>query len=155
MNAERQATQMLLEKGVPVQIVAPFFLRIFGKKSLSFTLTLPTLYTLMQIADECLKIEQDVTAELNTHEAMKLLANDGKRVRKIVAMALLNSSKWLWLSGWLGKQLSKCLKSEDMLQLYQLIVLHGGLEDFLNTIRLIRQTRITKPMNLSPNETGS
>ncbi len=155
MDAERQATQMLLEKGVPVQIVAPFFLRIFGKKSLSFSLTLPTLNTLLKIAHEYLKIGQEVASELNTQEGMQLLANDGKKVRKIVALALLNNSKLFWLSGWIGKQLSKALKPEDMLHLYQLIVVHGGLEDFLNTIRLIHQTRITKPMNLSPNEMGS
>ncbi len=122
---------------------------------LTFHLTLPSLYTLMRIAYEYLKIEQDVTSELNTKQAMQLLANDGKKVRKIVALALLNNSKLFFLSGWLGKQLSKALKSEDMLHLYQLVVVHGGLEDFLTTIRLIHQTRMTKPMNLSPSERES
>lgn len=155
MESEKQAAAMLLEKGVPVQIVAPFLLRVLlRKKTLNFSLTLPTLHTLLCISHEYVQL-QDGTKELNAWQAMQLLSQDGKRVRKMVAMALLNRSRLLWLSGWLGRQLSKSLTGEDILQLYQLIVVHGGLEDFLNTIRLIHQTRITKPMNLSPNEKGS
>lgn len=155
MEAERQAAAMLLKKGVPVQIVAPFLLRLFGRKTIRFTLTFPTLNTLLRVSREYLKITQDCTAELTTQQAMQLINTDGKRVAKIVAMALLNRSWLLWLSGWLGNRLSKRLYPEDVLQLYELVVVHGGLEDFLSTIRLIHQTRITKPMNLSPNEKGS
>lgn len=155
MEAERQAAAMLLKKGVPVQIVAPFFLRIFRRKTIRFTLIFPTLYTLLRISREYLKITQDCTAELTTQQAMQVMNTDGKRVAKIVAIALLNRSYLLWLSGWLGNRLSKHLYPEDVLQLYELVVVHGGLEDFLNTIRLIHQTRITKPMNLSPIEKGS
>lgn len=146
---------MLLRKGVPVQIVAPFFLRIFRRKTIRFTLTFPTLYTLLRISREYLKITQECKAELTTQQAMQVMNTDGKRVAKIVAIALLNRSWLLWLSGWLGNRLSKRLRPEDVLQLYELVVVHGGLEDFLSTIRLIHQTRVTKPMNLSPNEKGS
>lgn len=155
MEAEQQAATILLNKGVPVQVVAPFFLRLFRRKKINLILTFPTLHTLLRISREYLKITQDCTAELTTQQAMQAMNTDGKRVAKIVAIALLNRSWLLWLGGWLGRRLSKRLRTEDILQLYELIVIHGGLEDFLNTIRLIHQTRITKPMNLSPNERES
>ena len=154
MNAEKQAAIMLLKKGVALQIKAPFFFRIFGKKRIGLKLRLPTLHTLLCIAEEYLSVGVDVERELSLREALEITLISGRMASRVVAMAMINKASLLWLTGLLGRQLRKSLMAEELKYLYHLTVVYGGVEDFIATIRLIQKTRITKP-NLSQREKGS
>lgn len=144
---------MLLKRGVPVQVSAPLFLRCFGKKRINYSLQLPKFNTLLRIAEMYLNLDIDASKTKTVNEAIALMRLSGKSVAKIIAIALLNGKRQ-WSIKWLAKRLSKSLTSEQMYYLFTLIVVHGGIEDFMSTIRLIEKTRITKPMNLSQ-KTGS
>ena len=149
MNAEKQVPIMLLKRGVAVQIKAPFFFRLFGKKRMTLKLRLPTLHTLLCIAEEYLAVGVDADKELNLKEALEITLISGRMASRVVAMALINRSVLLWLTGLLGRLLRKNLTAEELKHLYHLVVVYGGVEDFISTIRLVEKTRITKPTDLS------
>ncbi len=146
---------MLLKRGVPVQVKAPFFLRLFGKKRITLKLTLPTLHTLLCIAEEYLATGVDVDKELSLKEALEITLISGRMASRVVAMAIINKASLLWLCGLLAGVLRKSLTAESLKYLYHLIVVYGGVSDFIATIRLVQKTRITKPTDLSREEKGS
>lgn len=145
---EKLAPQMLLKRGVKVNVRAPLFLRIFGKKELALTMYQPTARTLLKIAHaylDIIPIEEDV--ELAT--MIRYYAEHSKKVHRVISLGFLNSPRKYWRTNILAWYLARTLTEQHFLYLFQLLILHGGVEDFLSTIRLIEQTRITKPMNLS------
>lgn len=154
-KAEKQVADLLLKRGVKVKVKAPLFVRWFGKKTLSFVVTVPTVRTLVKIADVSLNIDVDLNKEINLQQATTAVKQHGKRMSKIVALAILNSPVKNWRLGWLSRHLYKNMSATEMYYLYQMIMLYGGYEDFINTIRFTQATRITKPMNLSQNKKRS
>lgn len=153
MDGEKQAIQMLMNGGVPVQLVAPPFLRFWGKKHLNFLLRLPKMDTLIRIAEKYLLLGIEMPDKLKLNDAILLTAVSAKRISEIVAISLLNRKSVFTKR--LAKLLRKNLTAQQLYYFFSLIIIHGGVEDFTNTIRLIEATRITKPMNLSPQEAGS
>ncbi len=156
INIEKLAPELLLKRGVKVPVTAPLFLRLFGKKTVNLYLRQPTSRTLLKIAHQYLKMNITKSDEdISVNDAMKLYSEHGKTAHQIVSTGLLNSRWFNWLNKPLSYWLEGKLTEPHWLYLYQMIIVHGGVEDFLNTIRLIRTTRITKPMNLSPKEKAS
>lgn len=146
-QTEIQTADLLLKKGVRIQLLIPF-LWLFKRKK-SFVLTSPTLETMLKIARLYLTIPS-VSNEPTTQEAMGVMTLHAKTLSLIVAIALRNGTE-----GWRTRQLSRALRQtltqEDIFYLFQLIVIHGGVQDFIATIRYIGERRITAPM-LSQNE---
>ena len=70
----------------------------------------------------------------------------------IIAIAILNDPKKMWMYKIFSRFLSTSLQQEEINYLFHLLVIYGGVEDFINTIRLMETMKITKPMNLSPEE---
>ncbi len=153
MDEEKKIVNVLLKGGVAVPITAPFFLRLF-KKNKQLVVQLPRVDVLVKIADLWLSIEQDVDKELSLTDAFTLVKEHTKTISKIVAWCVVNNPKRAWQVSFVAKQLRK-LSANDLMQLYQIVILYGGLEDFINTIRLVGTTRITAPMNQSPEEKTS
>ncbi|MBS9774954.1 MAG: hypothetical protein KGV59_07370 [Tenacibaculum sp.] len=153
MNAEKQTVDLLLKRGVEVRIKAPLFLRIF-RRNKNMVVQLPRVDVLLEIANLWLTINQKADKELSLTDAFTLVKDHTKTISKIVAWCVVNNPKKAWQVGFVAKKLRK-LSAEDLMKLYQIVVLYGGLEDFINTIRLIGSTRITAPMNQSPKEKTS
>ncbi|MCD5969552.1 hypothetical protein LPQ39_09760, partial [Riemerella anatipestifer] len=93
--------------------------------------------------------------EISMQKALEILSNHGVRITEIIAMAIRNETKIKWKVRWLAKRLRQTINTEEMSYLFSLLVAFSGVQDFTNTIRLIQETRITKPMNLSPTEKTS
>lgn len=150
---EKLAPQMLLKRGVKVSVRAPLFLRIFGKKEIELTMYQPTSRTLLKIAHAYLDIAP-VDGDVKLTSLMKYYVKHSKSVHRVVSLGFLNHPRKMWRTKILAWYLSRTVSEQHFLYLFQILILHGGVEDFLNTIRLIEETRITKPMNLSREKTS-
>ena len=149
-QTEFESANLLLKKGVRIQLLIPFLWLFKRKKSL--VLTAPTLETLLKVARLYLTIPP-VGKEVSTTEAMDVMALHGKTVSLILAVTLRNGKEG-WRTRQLAKVLQKSLSAEEIFYLFQLVVIHGGVQDFIATIRYIGERRITAPM-LSHNEKTS
>jgi len=146
---------MLLERGVKVPVTAPLFLRIFGKKTVSLTITAPTIATLTKIAGKYLELNIKNIQELTLPESFELLEKHSKAMSIIIATIILNRRHTYWLAKPLAYFLRGRVPMNQLAYLFQLVILYGGIEDFINTIRLTEATRITMPMNLSQQQKTS
>lgn len=154
-KTEKRAADILLKRGVKVTIKAPLFLRWFGKKTIALVVQAPTLYTLIRIAEESLRIDVELEKEIQLNNAISVVNEHGITLSRIVALAVLNNPRKQWRVGLLSRYLLRNIDVKELFYLYQLILLYGGYEDFINTIRFTQTTRITKPMNLSQQEKRS
>ncbi|HAQ21108.1 MAG TPA: hypothetical protein DCR40_18025 [Prolixibacteraceae bacterium] len=155
---QRRAAETILERGVRVRLPAPRFLRLLGKKEIAVTIGQPYLGTLEHLSMLSLKagfsFEGIDTGDLDA--AHRLIAAHSKTVRRILAVMILNSKLKIFLfSGVLASWLKWKVKPHRLLELFLVIVTLSGMEDFTNTIRLIRSMRVTMPRNLSPTGEGS
>ncbi|AQX50616.1 MULTISPECIES: hypothetical protein [Elizabethkingia] len=156
IDIEKLAPDLLLKRGVPVPVTAPLFLRIFKKKTIKLVLFHPTGRTLLKIASKYLSMGVINDEDLSLPDAIKAYADHGKKVHEIVALGFLNSPYLNWFHKPLAWWLRRKLTEQHFLFLFNLLMTHGGVEDFIATIRLIKTMRITKPMtNLSPTEKAS
>ncbi|AGC39520.1 hypothetical protein JSO53_04235 [Riemerella anatipestifer] len=153
---EIKAAKLLLKRGVELMLPAPFFLRLFGKKQIKLTLKTPCLESQLAVSEAFLQtgifLKED---EISMQKALEILSNHGVRISEIIAMAIQNETRINWRIRRLAKRLRKNINTEEMSYLFSLLVAFSGVHDFTNTIRLIQETRITKPMNLSPTEKTS
>ncbi len=145
MNAEKKAANILMQRGVAVPVAAPLFFRLFGKKKLELLVKAPSVKTSLKVAEKYLSLGIENTGEMALPEAYELMKLHGKTISQIVAMCI--SPTWYRPLAWL---LRRRLTHQEQNYLFTLIVLYGGVEDFINTIRSIEATRITKPMNIDP-----
>lgn len=150
-EAEKQVADLLLKRGVQVQITSPLFLFFRRKKTL--LLSVPTCETLLHIARAYLDMSE-VSQAMTLHDAVKVLAKDSQKLSYIVALAVQNKPFLFRKNRRLAKILHRTLTQEQLSYLFTLIMTQGGVEDFISTIRFIGQTRVTKPM-LSPEEKTS
>lgn len=151
MNAdiEKKAAEILLKRGVKVPVTAPLFLRIFRKKTINLIITSPTSNTYLRISHKFLKMDVNPDKDIDLKEAYEVYVKHGKKESEILALALLNSFFLYWLHKPFAWWLRCNITEAEINYLYQLIVVYGGIQDFINTIRIIHSTRMTKPMNLS------
>ncbi|MDY3526171.1 hypothetical protein PG310_10795 [Riemerella anatipestifer] len=153
---EIKAAKLLLKRGVELMLPAPFFLRLFGKKQIKLMLKTPCLESQLAVSEAFLQtgifLKED---EISMQKALEILSNHGVRISEIIAMAIQNETKINWKVRRLAKRLRQTINTEEMSYLFSLLVAFSGVHDFTNTIRLIQETRITKPMNLSPTEKTS
>lgn len=152
MNAEKKAANILMQRGVAVPVAAPLFLRLFGKKTIHLVVKAPDLRASIKVAYRYLQLGIENTGEMTLPEAFTLLKTHGRSITQIIALCI--SPTWFRPLSWL---LMRRLNHQELNYLFTMIILYGGIEDFINTIRLIEATRITKPMNidLSPDEATS
>ena len=153
---EIKASKLLLKRGVELMLPAPFFLRLIGKKQTKLILKTPCVESQLAISEAFLQtgifLKED---EITMQKSLELLAKHGYIISEIIALAIKNETKINWKIRRLAKLLRKILNTEEMSYLFSLLVAFSGVQDFTNTIRLIQETRITKPMNLSPKEKTS
>ena len=153
MNKEQAATELnaanlILQRGVKVQVAAPLFFRIFGRSAIVMEVKALTIKNHVRGSRKFLEMGIQNTGDMSLKEAYTIYSFHAKKMSEIVALSIPG----IWPYQFRAKVLRDNLTDKELSYLYHLIVIHGGIQDFLNTIRLIEATRITKPMNLSPEE---
>lgn len=149
---EHKAANILLKRGVQVPVTAPLFLRLFGIKQIKLVISAPTTHTLILIAEKYLSLRIQETKDLTLPQSFELLKLHGKAMTEIIATCILNNPRKMWRHRFLASFIAKKLTAEELSYLFHLIIIYGGIEDFINTIRSTEAMKITKPMNLSPKE---
>lgn len=157
-EVQKLAADTLLERGVRFPIPAPFLLRIFGKKVINLTLYPPKMGTLISISKGLVDMEVDpsVLDEGDVGKAYSLIAEHGKAMCRIMAIAVLNG-KWRikLFSGILTSWLNWKLDARRLAELFMAITTLSGLQYFTSTIRYLPAMSITKRRSLSPADKGS
>ncbi|RYF26596.1 MAG: hypothetical protein EOO42_01140 [Flavobacteriales bacterium] len=154
---EKSAADTLLERGIPVKVNAPFFLRWFGKKVLHPLIRKPKFGTQLRVSSYYAStgIVADELKEISIDQANILFATHGKTLSKIIASSLINSR----IRGYLfTKLLASYLRwATEPIEIFDLVIfliINGGTKDFISTIRLAQNLTITAPM-MSQTATGS
>lgn len=147
-KVELHATETLLQRGVRVRVRAPLFLRIFQKRKIEIVLREPTGGALQRMGYWYLhcQLPIDQLQAISIEDAMLFNVKYGRYIYRALACLFLVDKRLTWLllkpySEWL----SESMPVKDALSLLQLTILHGGLEDFMTTTRLVRAKMITQP----------
>ncbi|WP_143960230.1 hypothetical protein [Litoribacter populi] len=154
---EKLAADLILKRGVRLPMRAPFFLRWIGKKEISLRVTAPYDGTLTRVASYYLStgLQIDDLTDISTEDALAIKVRHGDKLNKAVACA--------WLNGyWAGKLFTRPLawylkwhaKSADIYTIAMVLLIHGGVQDFMITTKSVSLMRITLP-NLGHQEKGS
>lgn len=148
LKTEQRAAEIMLQRGVPVNARAPFFLRIFGKKTVRLKLYMPNGGTLQRVGIYYLKtgIPAEQLNDISVEDAMILKVKHGKNIYRGVACGILNG----WIAGWaftipFAWYLLWSMKEAEVCKLFNMLVTYGGLSDFMTTTRYLRAFRITAP----------
>ena len=179
-EAEKQELNRLIEKGATFEVERTIRAKQHGflgfikpkvekKDTLKFTIQEPTLSTLDRIADEQieLKIDESIMSSDNgLQEAKKLVGEHGRRLAKIIAIAVLGQDGLKQTNGVGGikyvydyKRLEELtelffhnVKPSKLIQLTIFINTMGNLGDFTNSIRLMSAARTTMPILVGENK---
>lgn len=148
LEAELKTVDTLLDRGVQVDLPAPRFLRLFGKKRISFTVHRPDSETLLQISGLYLKMKGTATTlEPETlDEAHLMICECMKPASRIVAYGIIPYCTPLGIRNrLLARYLRRRLDTRQMMELWTMVASLSGAHDFSNYIRSISTVRMTKP----------
>lgn len=149
VEAEIKTVDTLLDKGVRVQIPAPFFLRIFGKRSLTVAVKRPVLGNMLRISKLYLQMKVEVN-DTDLGAWIQTLQTCAVPVSRICAIGMLRGryTGWLFMRP-LARYLRWNMTTRDLANLAAILVSLSGYQDFTNTIKLLGLMRLTQPKNLS------
>jgi len=155
-KTEQRAAETILEKGVFFRVPNAGIMRYF-KDETTFILKQPNAGTLLKISQVAasIEIDEDKITENPIFESWQITKREIVNVTRIVAIAILGT-KWriFFLTGILTRYLMWRVTPSKLIELAKLMIQLCNTADFLNSIRLIRGTRITSPKNLSPVDQG-
>lgn len=148
LDTEIKTVETLLGRGVQVDLPAPRLLRLFGKKTLSFTLSLPDSETLCQISGLYLRMKKAATTvEAETLDQAHLMIHQCmKPASRIVAYGMMPYCTPLGLRNrLLACYLRRHMDARMLAELWMMICSLSGAHDFINFIRSMSTMRTTKP----------
>lgn len=156
ISPEIREAQVILEKGSRFEVPAPFLLRLFGKKTITFIIHDPTAAVCLQLT--AMRLSMGVTDEefevMSIEGGLKLLAEHGETIARMLALGILRGKKRNWLLGkWLANRLLNQYQFSTLLDMMHILTLGSGLQDFINIIGLMKAIRLTKPNDPSQKET--
>lgn len=147
-EVEIKTVETLLDKGVRVEIPAPFFLRWFKKKTLNLVVKRPSSQTLYTISGMYMKMKQECNnmEASNIEEAHQLLINCMIPSSRIIAYGIAPYCTSTGLRNRiLAWYLRKHLNTRQLADLLSIVISLSGVHDFCNIIRLITGLRMTMP----------
>lgn len=147
-EVEIRTVETLLDKGVRVNLPAPFFLRWFGKNTIPIVVKRPSSQTLYTISGMYMKMKKDCSPieAGNVDEAHHLLANCMIPASRIIAYGIASSCTPAGIRNrMLAWYLRKHLNTRQLADLVSIVITLSGVHDFCNTIRLITGLRMTMP----------
>ena len=127
---------------------SPFFMRCFGKKHIHLTVTSPYEGTLMAVSRHYLQtgLTIEEIEDCTTEKALSIFRTHGIAIEKAVACA--------WLNGyWAIKLFTRLLawymrwhcEPRHIMYVAQVVLLYGGVSDFIFTTRSVRLLKVTEP----------
>lgn len=149
VETEIKTVDTLLDKGVRVPIPAPFFMRVFGRKSINFSVRRPVLGNMLRISK--LYAKMNIDADANDLGAwIATLQTCAVPISHICALGMLRGryTGALFMRP-LARYLRWHMTTRDMASLAAILVSLSGYQDFLNTIRFLGLMKMTQPKNLS------
>lgn len=159
-RVQQRVADNLLERGVRFKIPAPFFLRLVGKKKVGVTIRpikFGTLLAMSRLSAE-LNADIDTISDGSINQAMEMVQKHGATLTEWVATAILNRKGLIKrFSKPLGRYLGWKLTPAKLSELFMLVVLLCGIQDFTNTIRYLNTLNLTrrKEKDLSHKVRGS
>lgn len=146
-NIKGQAADMLLDVGVAIPLLPKF---LFRKKNATVTIHRPTIGNLMRIAKvyQQIGVTPDQLKEMDFNAQMKLAADKGKEISRLVAYAVCSgcfTGRWLngivaWWLRWrvhpvmLVQAMFQLLKGTQLQSFCSIIPLAAQADELLNPI---------------------
>ena len=179
LSAERKELNALINRGVGFEVEVPKMVRkkgIFGRfrkpvkttEKKKFIINEPTLSTLDRISAEQIELRIDeniMSGENGISEAKKLVNQHGRRMARIVALAVMGQDYVQAIQS--GNHISYRYKDKELDELTELIFANvkpsmlmqltvlvntmSNLGDFTNSIRLMSAARTTMPIRVEEN----
>ena len=179
LSAEKNELNTLIDKGVNFDVERTIYVRQNGflgyfkkryakTETLKFTIKEPTLAVLDLMSAEQIEMTIDeavMSSELGVQEAKKMAGSYGKKLSRLVAIAVLGNDYIKPKKSGLGvkykyddKKLDSLaelffihIKPSKLLQLAILVNTMSNLGDFTNSIRLMSANRTTMPIRVEEN----
>lgn len=149
-ETEINLVDTILDKGVPVPIPAPFFLRWFGIKTINIVLRRPVIGNMLRISKMYLKMKVASDFGDDVNQWLETFTKTAVPVSRIVAIGILRGRFIGWL---LCKPLAAYLRwhidSRLQAEYAGVLVVSSGVSDFLNTIKFLKTMKITEPRKTS------
>lgn len=145
---ELHATETLLQRGVKVLVRAPFLLRLLRIKRIGLTLRAPTAGALKRMGYQYLhcQLSADKLENIAVEDALLFNVKYGKYIyRALACLFLVGKIRTRFFMKPMAAYLEENMQPKEALTLLQLAILHGGIEDFMTTTRLVRMKMITVP----------
>lgn len=145
---ELRATENLLERGVKVRVRAPFLLRLIFIKTIVLTLHTPRGGSLLRMGSWFLRCQLSVKEleEISMENAMLFQVRYGNHIYRALACLFIGNKTMTYIfSKRYARWLKESLTVKEALQLLQLVILYGGLEDFMTITRFVRAKTISPP----------
>ena len=155
MNAnqtELHATETLLQRGVPINLRAPLFLRLLGIKKIKWTLSAPRAGSFLRMGYWYLncQLSAEKLEKISMEEAMLFQVKYSKYIYRALAALFIatpiRTKLFLRPVAW---WLREAVTPKEALTYLQMVIIYGGTRDFMNTTRYIKDVMITHP-NLGP-----
>lgn len=158
-SVQQQAADVLLDRGVRVKLPAPTIYRLVGIKEISRTIYRPKLGTLIAMSKLAagINVNLDDLSGNAIGESMRIVADHGDTVAKFVAIAILNSRYGIDnKANQLATRLKWHLPTHRLAELFAVVIMMSGVQDFLTTIRFVQQSNMmTRRTDMSQEESGS
>ncbi|MBD1385733.1 hypothetical protein IDJ75_10625 [Mucilaginibacter rigui] len=138
-DLEQRDTETILDKGLPIKLRTPLLLRLFMKNHFVLVLTNPAGAAYTQILTYYLSMELTSKDGYHTdfNSLLTVQAKHRKKVYRAFACGLLNSRLLRWLlTKPLAWMLDNSLPYKAACRVFELLVLHGGIDDFIQVIGL-------------------
>ena len=148
---QQKAAATILDRGVKICIIkTPLRVKLRGLFRLKVVVHQPTLRRLMRISEIIIKMNltSEQLQKVNIVDSFYLLNGTAELACEAIAIAL---QKDRIPQKRLAKLLLDTLTSRDFARAWEIVLLHTGVADFIDTIRSISQ----RMMYLSPKSRGS
>lgn len=146
--SELRAAELLLKRGVRIPMRSPFFMRWLGKKTIHLTISSPYEGALIAASEHYLKtgLTMEELEDCTTEQALSILRAHGKAIELAVACVWLNGYWAIRLfAGMLARYMRWNCEPQHIMYVAQLVLLYGGVKDFMNTTRSVRLLKVTEP----------
>lgn len=145
---EIKTVETLLDRGVRVELPAPFLWRLLGKKKIGFVLRRPTSETIYRISGLYLQMRLGTTkVEVETiDESHRLISECMIPASRIIAYSIApHISPLSARNRFIARYLRRHLDTRGLAELWMIVVNLSGVQDFCNTIRSMSTMRMTIP----------
>lgn len=149
---EIKTVETLLDRGVRVELPAPFLFRLFRKKTFGFILKRPTSETIYRISGLYLKMRLGSTkVDVETiDDSHRLISECMIPASRIIAYAVAPSySPVSFRNKFIARYLRRHLDTRSLAELWMIVVNLSGVHDFCNIIKSMETMRMTIPKKMT------